>query len=257
MQRLLSVLYGLAAYAAMLATLAFLVGFSGDLLVPKSVDHGASMLPMSMPMPTLVAACVDTLLLALFGVQHSLMARRGFKQWWTRVVQPAVERSTYMVFSCVVLWLMFAFWAPIDAPLVWHVENRIGTALTWAVFALGWALAVAASYFIDHFELFGLRQVFAHLKRSPLPGARFEIPLLYCYVRHPLYVGMLLGLWAAPVMTAGHLLFSTGLSVYILIGIAFEERDLLDLFGERYRRYRSQVGMLFPRVPTNGPRKAP
>jgi protein-S-isoprenylcysteine O-methyltransferase Ste14 len=247
MRRLASVLYGLAAYAAGLATLLYLVGFNANLLVPKSVDRGAGA-------PLTVALCTDLLLLALFGLQHSVMARRGFKRWWTRVVPPVVERSTYLVATCAVLGLMFRFWVPIDAPLIWDVGHGIGATLMWSLFALGWSLVVLSSFLIDHFEMFGLRQVFARLMRRPLPPARFETPLLYRHVRHPLYVGILLSLWSTPVMTAGHLLFAFGLSSYILIGIAFEERDLIQMFGERYRRYREDVGMLIPRV--RSPRRA-
>jgi protein-S-isoprenylcysteine O-methyltransferase Ste14 len=174
------------------------------------------------------------------------MARRGFKRWWTRAVPPAVERSTFIVATCAVLALMFWFWVPIPTPVVWQVENRAGVALLWGLFGLGWLLMLVSTYLIDHFELFGLRQVWARLTRRTLPEAQFKTPLLYRYVRHPLYVGLLLSFWAVPVMTAGRLLFALGFSVYILIGIAFEERDLVQQFGERYRTYREQVGMLIP-----------
>jgi len=182
----------------------------------------------------------------VFGVQHSVMARRGFKRWWTRVVPPAVERSTYLVATCAVLALMFRFWLPIEAPVVWQVEHSAGVALLWGLFALGWLLALVSTFLIDHFELFGLQQVLARLTQRALPTAQFRTPLLYCYVRHPLYVGLLLTFWSVPVMTAGRLLFALGFSAYTLIGIAYEERDLLRQFGERYRRYREQVGMLIP-----------
>ena len=240
MRGLLSFLYGVAAYVACLATLLYFVGFSGNVLVPKSVDMGAAV-------PWVEALGIDLLLLALFGVQHSVMARRGFKQWWTRVVPPAVERSSYVVATCAVLALMFRFWAPIGSPLAWQVENRVGVALLWSLFGLGWLMVLVSTFLINHFELFGLQQVFARLMQRPLPEARFRTPLLYRYVRHPLYVGLLFGFWAVPVMTAGRLLFALGFSVYILVGIAFEERDLQVLFGDRYRRYRAEVGMLLPR----------
>jgi protein-S-isoprenylcysteine O-methyltransferase Ste14 len=240
MRGLLSFLYGLAAYVACLATLLYFVGFSGNLLVPKSVDIGAAV-------PWVEALGIDLLLLALFGVQHSVMARRGFKQWCARIVSPAVERSTYVVATCAVLALMFRFWAPIGSPLAWQVENPAGVALLWSVFGLGWLVVLVSTFLINHFELFGLQQVFARLMQRPLPEAQFKTPLLYRYVRHPLYVGLLFSFWAVPVMTAGRLIFALGFSAYILVGIAFEERDLLVLFGERYRRYRAEVGMLLPR----------
>jgi len=240
MRGLLSFLYGVAAYVACLAVLLYFVGFSGNLLVPKSVDIGAAA-------PWAEALGIDLLLLVLFGVQHSVMARRGFKQWWTRVVPSAVERSTYVVATCAVLALMFWFWVPVGSPLVWQVENRAGVALLWSVFGLGWVMVLVSTFLINHFELFGLQQVFARLMQRTLPEARFKTPLLYRYVRHPLYAGLLLSFWAVPVMSAGRVLFALGFSAYILVGIAFEESDLLVLFGERYRRYRAEVGMLLPR----------
>jgi methanethiol S-methyltransferase len=240
MRGLLSFLYGVAAYVACLAALLYLIGFSGNLLVPKSVDSGASA-------PWVEALAVDLMLLALFGIQHSVMARRSFKRWWTRVVPAAVERSTYVVATSFVLALMFWFWVPIAEPVLWHVKNTVGVTLLWGLFVLGWLLVLVSTFLINHFELFGLQQVFARLTRRTLPEAQFKTPLLYRYVRHPLYVGLLLSLWAVPIMTAGRLLLAIGLSAYILIGIAFEERDLLAQFGERYQRYREDVGMLLPR----------
>lgn len=239
MRGLLSFLYGVAAYAASVATLSYFVGFSANMLVPKSVDLGGSA-----PVPQ--ALGIDLLLLVLFGLQHSVMARRGFKRWWTRIAPPAVERSTFVVATCAVLVLMFRFWVPIEAPIVWQVENSTGVALLWGLFGLGWLLALVSTFLINHFELFGLQQVFAGLTRRALPEAGFRTPLLYRYMRHPLYAGFLLTFWSVPAMTAGRMLFAVGFSVYIFIGIAFEERDLIRQFGERYRRYREQVGMLIP-----------
>jgi len=239
MRGLISLLYGAAAYVACLATLLYFIGFSGNLWVPKSVDLGASA-------PWAEAVGTDLLLLTLFGVQHSAMARRGFKRWWTRIVPPAVERSTYVVATCAALTLLFRCWLPIEAPVVWQVERREGVALLWGIFGLGWLVVLVSTFLIDHFELFGLRQAFARLTRRELPQARFRTPMLYRFVRHPLYLGLLLSLWSVPVMTAGRLLFALGFSVYILIGIGFEERDLLRQFGEIYRTYREQVGMLIP-----------
>jgi protein-S-isoprenylcysteine O-methyltransferase Ste14 len=237
---ILSFLYGVAAYVACLAALLYFVAFSGNLLVPKSVDVGASAAWFE-------ALVIDLLLLALFGVQHSVMARQGFKRWWTRVVPPPVERSTYVVATCAVLVLLFWFWMPITAPVVWQVERTPAIAILWTLFGLGWMLVLVSTFLLNHFELFGLQQVFARLTHRVLPEAEFRTPLLYRYVRHPLYAGLLLGLWSGPVMTAGRLLFALGLSVYILIGVTFEERDLLRQFGERYRIYKKQVGMLIPR----------
>ena len=235
----LSFHYGVAAYASGLVTLLYFIGFTGNLIVPRSVDIG--------PAASWTQAVVtDLLLLALFGVQHSVMARRGFKQWWTRVVPPAVERSTFLVATCFALALLYGLWRPIPEPLVWRVGHPVAVALLWAAFGLGWLVLLVSTFLINHFELFGLHQVYARFTGRAMPDPRFTTPLLYRYVRHPIYLGLLLGLWSAPVMTAGRLLFALGCSAYILVGIWFEERDLVAQFGERYRRYRAQVGMLLP-----------
>jgi protein-S-isoprenylcysteine O-methyltransferase Ste14 len=244
MRVLLSIIYGLAAYLAFSATLLWFIAFGGNLLVPKSVDVGSA----AAPWPEALA--VDILLLLLFGVQHSVMARRGFKQWWTRVVPEVVERSTYVVASSVVLAAVMALWMPIAAPVAWRV-NGAAAALLWTLFGLGWVVVALSTFLLDHFELFGLRQVFAALGRRPAPPMELRTPLLYRHVRHPLYLGFLITFWAVPVMTAGHLVFSLGMSAYILVGIAFEERDLVRAFGERYLAYRRQVGMLVPRLGAN------
>lgn len=241
MRGLLSFLYGVAAYLACQAVLLYFIGFSADLLVPKSVDGGAVA-----PWPQ--ALGIDLLLIVLFGVQHSVMARRGFKRWWTRIVPPVVERSTFVVATCLVLVLMFWAWAPIVTPVVWQVEQPVGVALLWSVFGLGWLLVLVSTFLLDHFELFGLKQVFAALTGRTPSEIGFRTPLVYRHVRHPLYLGLLLGFWSVPVMTAGRLLFAAGFTVYILVGVAFEERDLVLQFGERYRRYRGEVGMLVPRL---------
>jgi len=238
---LLSFLYGLVAYLASTATLLYLIGFSGNLWVPKSVDVGAGA-------GWIEAVGTDVLLLVLFGVQHSVMARRGFKRWWTQIVPAVVERSTFVVATCVVLVLMFWLWVPITAPVIWRVEHKAAAALLWSLFWLGWLVVLVSTFLLNHFELFGLQQVFAGVTGRTAPASEFRTPMFYRYVRHPLYVGFLMTFWSVPVMTSGRLLFALGLSAYILIGIAFEERDLLLQFGERYRAYRQQVGMLIPRV---------
>jgi len=233
-------LYGLVAYALCLGTLLYAIGFVGNLFVPKAIDTGA-------PVFLADALLVNLLLLGLFAVQHSVMARRSFKRWWARIVPPAMERSTYVLAASLALALILWQWRPIPEPVVWNVESRTGANLLWAVFWLGWAVMLLSTFLINHFELFGLRQVYARLAGRELPEPAFRTPLLYRYVRHPLYLGLLLGFWAAPVMTAGHLLFSIGCTGYILVGIWFEERDLIARFGDQYRRYRNQVGMLLPR----------
>jgi len=237
----LSVLYGVVAYAFFFASVLYLILFAGNIAVPKTIDSGA-------PGPLAEALVVNTLLLLLFGVQHSVMARKGFKRWWTRIVPPAVERSTFVLASSLALALLLWQWRPIPGTVVWAVGDPAGAQLIQAVFWLGWALVFTSSFLINHFELFGLQQTFLRFLGREAADPEFRTPLLYRYVRHPLYLGFILAFWAAPVMSAGHLLFAIGGTGYILVGIWFEERDMVAQFGARYRAYREQVGMLLPRV---------
>jgi protein-S-isoprenylcysteine O-methyltransferase Ste14 len=236
---MLSLLYGLAAYVAFAATFGYVILFSANLVVPKTIDGGA-VGPMG------EAIAVNLLLLGLFAAQHSVMARRGFKRWWTRVVPEAVERSTYVLAASLALALVAWQWQPIPQPVVWSVEGGPAATAMWVVFWLGWGLVLLASFLINHFELFGLRQAASPLLGKPVPDAQFRTPFLYRYVRHPLYFGLVLAFWSVPTMSAGHLLFSAGATGYILVGIWFEERDLVHQFGDTYRRYRNEVGMLLP-----------
>ncbi len=235
----MKVLYALVVYVLFLGTFAYAALFIGGIVVPKTIDSGA-------PVPLIEALVVNLLCLGIFAVQHSVMARRGFKAWWTRIVPPAVERSTYVLAATAALALLLWQWRPIAEPVIWRVENPLGVRALWTVFALGWGILLLSTFLINHFELFGLRQVFAGVAGRDIPEPEFRTPLLYRYVRHPIYFGFVLAFWAAPVMTAGHLLFAVGATGYILIGIWFEERDLIAQFGERYRSYRAQVGMLLP-----------
>ncbi|BAO83838.1 putative protein-S-isoprenylcysteine methyltransferase [Serpentinimonas maccroryi] len=232
----------MASYVFFLATFTYAIGFVGNLpLLPKTIDSGAAA-------PLLEAVLVNLGLLGLFAVQHSVMARRGFKRWWTRIVPESVERSTFVLASTAVLALLLWQWRPIAEPVVWSVTDPLGRGVLLAVFGLGWAVLLISTFLINHFELFGLRQVWANLRGQKLPEPVFHTPLFYRHVRHPLYLGFLLGFWATPHMTAGHLLFAAACTGYILIGIWFEERDLVAQFGDRYRVYRQQVGMLLPKL---------
>jgi methanethiol S-methyltransferase len=238
--RLLIVVYGTVAYLTFPAAFLYAIGFLGDIGVPRSVDHGIAAPPGE-------ALAVNLALLGLFAVQHSVMARPGFKRWWTRFVAPSVERSTYVLIASAVLFVVFLQWRTMPA-VVWDMTSPIWRAAVWSAFWLGWATVLAASFMISHFELFGLRQAYlAWRGRTPNTDNGFRTPLLYRLVRHPLMVGFLIAFWSAPTMTAGHLLFAIATTGYILIAVQFEERDLAASLGKPYREYRRRVPMLVPR----------
>ena len=238
MAAIATVIYGAITYLLFLGTFLYAIAFVGNMAVPKTIDGGNAG-------PIVPALIIDILLLGLFAIQHSVMARPGFKRWWTRLVPHSVERTTYVLLASVTLLVLYWQWQPLPQPL-WSVTSQAGLAVTQIIFWSGWVLALISTFLINHFELFGLRQVYARLRGQTLPQPVFKAPFLYKRVRHPIYLGFLLAFWATPTMTAGHLLFAAGTTGYILLGIFLEERDLIALFGEEYRRYRAQVPMLIP-----------
>jgi protein-S-isoprenylcysteine O-methyltransferase Ste14 len=238
LRRISFFLVGVVVYGLFLATVLYAIGFVGNVVVTKAIDTGTVV-----PWPQALA--IDVALIALFGVQHSVMARPAFKRAWRRVVPVPLERSAYVLLSSACLFVLFWCWRPLPAP-VWDASGTtIGAALA-ALFWLGWGLLVAATFLIDHFDLFGLRQVTLFLRGVEYTPLAFKRPLVYRFVRHPLMLCQLIAFWATPRMSVGHLVFAAGMTLYILVGIAFEERDLLAEYGESYAKYRAEVAMLAP-----------
>jgi len=239
MSRFIAMAYGVVAYLIFLATFVYAICFVANIVVPKTIDSGTLG-------PIAEALVVNIALLGIFAVQHSVMARRGFKRWWTRIVPEPVERSTYVLCATAALALLCWQWRPIPDPVIWAVQDPRAIVLLHAIFWFGWALLLLSTFLINHFELFGLHQVLGRLLHWAPMKPEFRTPFVYRRVRHPLYLGFLLAFWSTPIMTAGHLLFTVATTGYILIGICLEERDLVALFGDQYRRYRREVGMLIP-----------
>lgn len=240
MHRHAYVAFATVAYLIFFATFLYLISFVADLpFLARTVDRGpAAALP--------TALAIDLGLILLFGLQHSVMARQGFKAWWTRTVPEPVERSVYVLAASLALIILMALWRPIPGD-VWRVEQPLLAGLLWALFAAGWLIVLVSTFLINHFELFGLAQVFCHWRGLAAEPPRFRQPLFYRLVRHPLYSGFFIAFWATPAMTAGHLLLAAGLSAYMLVAIRYEERDMVAVFGRDYEAYRGRVGMLAPR----------
>lgn len=238
MKRSLVLLYGVLAYIAFLGTFLYAIGFVGNFIVPKTID-GAPQVPLAQ------AILINASLLLLFALQHSIMARPAFKRRWTRIIPEPMERSTFVVFTCICLLLMMWQWQPMGG-IIWSIENPIAKTIMNVMFILGWGIVLISTFMINHFDLFGLRQVWLYFngqKYEPLP---FRVPLFYRFVRHPLYFGFMLAFWATPVMTVAHLFFAVMTTGYILTAIQFEEKDLITHFGEKYIEYKRKLPMIIP-----------
>ncbi len=249
LKRILFFAYGIFSYLVFLGTFLYAIGFIGNFGVPTTLDGPASG-------SLWISLVIDAGLLTLFAVQHSVMARKWFKDWWTRIVPKPVERATYVLFSSVALILLFALWRPLGG-VIWSVEDPTGRLVLRGLFAFGWALILYSTFLINHFDLFGLRQVWLYLLGRSQDGLRFTTPGPYRLVRHPLYVGWLFAFWMTPVMTFAHLLFSVATTAYILLAIQFEERDLVREFGDTYEEYRRSVPMLVPSLRKRGSKPSP
>ena len=251
-KRLVFFAYGLLAYLLFLGTFLYAIAFVGGFAVPTRLDGDATA-------PLASALAIDAALLTLFAVQHSVMARRWFKEWWTQMVPWTIERSTFVLFASVALIVLFWQWRPIGMP-IWTVTDPVVRALLWALFAAGWGTVLVVTFLINHFDLFGLRQVWLPLIGKPYTRIEFRTPAPYRYVRHPLYFGFLLAFWMTPTMTLAHLVFAITTTAYIVLAIQFEERDLISEYGPAYQEYRKRVPMLLPvrgdRLP-RAPQSAP
>jgi methanethiol S-methyltransferase len=241
MSRALSLLFAIVCYAIFFATFLYLIGFVGNFpMIPKTVATPAS------SMAPAAAGIIDLALIALFGVQHSVMARQGFKRAWTKVVPRHIERSVYVLITSIVLIVLYLFWQPISGT-VWSVQNPVARMILWVLFWAGWGTVLISTFLINHFELFGLQQAWFHTRHRQEQVPQLREPWLYRFVRHPMMLGFFFAFWAIPTMSAGHLLLAAGMSVYILVALHYEERDLVGVFGADYENYRGRVGMLLPR----------
>lgn len=238
LRRVTTFVYGVLCYLIFFGTFLYAIGFLGNFIVPKSIDSGRTV-------PLGEALLINAGLLALFAVQHSVMARPGFKRVWTRIIPKPAERSTYVLLSSLALIALFRLWQPMGG-VVWNVEQPVLRAVLYGVFALGFLVVLVSTFLINHFDLFGLRQVYLYLRGKEYTQLRFGTPILYRHVRHPLYLGWLFAFWATPAMTIAHLVFAIATTAYIFIAIQLEEKDLIDAFGNDYKRYRDSTPMILP-----------
>ncbi len=241
MTRILAFLYGVLCYLIFFVTFLYAIGFVGNVVVPKSIDTGTAV-------PLAWALLIDALLLSVFAIQHSVMARQWFKRLWTRMVPQPVERSTYVLVASCALLLLFWQWRPLTA-IIWDVRNPTGAILLQGLFWIGWGLVLVSTFLVDHFSLFGVKQVYTYLKQQPSEPQPFKTPAVYKTVRHPLYLGFIIAFWSTPRMNLGHLFFAIMTTAYIILAIQFEERDLIRSYGDQYRDYRRRVSMLIPMPP--------
>lgn len=239
MKKSIILLYGIAAYFVFLIAFLYAIGFVGNIIVPKSIDSGTEM-------TLFTSLFINVILLSVFALQHSIMARPAFKKWFTTIISPAMERSTYILLSSLALILIYWQWQPITT-IVWEAENKITINVLTGIFFLGWLIVLLSTFMINHFELFGLAQIFDNLKNRQTPNPKFQTNYLYKIVRHPIMLGFIIAFWATPTMTVGHLLFTTVTTIYILIAIKYlEEKDLRKFIGEKYETYQKEVPMIVP-----------
>jgi methanethiol S-methyltransferase len=238
MKKTLITLYGLISYFIFFLSFLYAIGFVGNILVPKSIDTGESA-------PIVISLLINILLLTLFAVQHSVMARPAFKRWLTKLIPEVIERSTYVLLSSLILLLLYWLWQPMPS-IIWNVNSSIGSIILISLFWLGWLIVLASTFLINHFELFGLRQIYINFKGQEYSHLEFKIIGLYKLCRHPLMLGFIIAFWATPTMSAGHLLFAAVTTAYIFVALQFEERDLIGFFGDTYKNYQDKVPMIFP-----------